>query len=118
MLRCCVRTGLRLFDRRSANAVFTVRICPVLCALIVGASRVIAAENWPDAVDEYVAQVRRTTDTTDIDGYAAVVRDPAGALLLAARQLKDVGFTNVTAVVMRWEDWRATGHAIIKDELR
>ena len=27
-----------------------------------------AAENWPDFVDQYVAQVRKTIDTTDMDG--------------------------------------------------
>ena len=132
----------------------------------------MAAENWPDFVDEYVAQVRKTIDTTDMDGYLAIVRNPNGALLidvreetefkaghvpgtvnvsrgrlefriwkqlgypgqvemnrkiyvqcatggratLAARQLKDIGFTNVTAVVMELADWQKKGHPFVKDE--
>ena len=132
----------------------------------------LAAENWPDFVDEYVAQVRKTIDTTEMDGYLAIVSNPNGALLidvreetefkaghvpgtvnvsrgrlefriwkqlgypgpvemnrkiyvqcatggratLAARQLKDIGFTNVTAVVMELSDWQKKGHPFVKDE--
>ena len=131
-----------------------------------------AAENWPDSVDQYVAQVRKTIHTTDMDGYLAVVNNPNGALLvdvreetefktghvpgavnvsrgrlefriwkplgypgkvemnrkiyvqcatggratLAARQLNDIGFTNVTAVVMELADWPKKGHPFVKDE--
>ena len=131
-----------------------------------------AAENWPDSVDQYVAQVRRTIDTTEMDGYLAVVNNPNGALLvdvreetefkaghvpgtvnvsrgrlefriwkplgypgkvemnrkiyvqcatggratLAARQLRDIGFTNVTAVVMELVDWQKKGYPFVKDE--
>ena len=131
-----------------------------------------AAENWPDSVDQYVAQIRRTIDTTDMDGYLAVVNNPNGALLvdvreetefktghvpgtvnvsrgrlefriwkplgypgkvemnrkiyvqcatggratLAAKQLRDIGFTNVTAVVMELADWRNKGYPLVKDE--
>ena len=28
----------------------------------------VAAENWPDSVDQYIEQVRKTIDTTDMDG--------------------------------------------------
>jgi rhodanese-related sulfurtransferase len=111
-------------------------------------------------VDQYVAQVRKTIDMSDMDSYLTVVKNPNGALLLdvrdetelisghvpgtvnvsrgrlefriwkllgypdkvdmnrkiyvqcssggratlAARQLKDIGFTNVTAVVMELAD--------------
>ena len=131
-----------------------------------------AAEDRPDFVDQYVAQVRKTFDTTDMDGYLAVVKNPNGALLvdvreenefktgrvpgtvnvsrgrlefriwkplgypdkvdmnrkiyvqcatggratLAAKQLKDIGFTNVTAVVMELADWQKKGHPFVKDE--
>jgi len=133
-----------------------------------------AAENWPDSVDQYVAQIRQTIDTTDMDGYLAAVKNPNGALLLdvrdenefktghvpgainvsrgrlefriwkplgypdkvdmnrkiyvqcatggratlAARQLKDIGFTNVTAVVMELVDWQTKGHPFVKDEAK
>ena len=131
----------------------------------------LAAENWPDSVDQYVAQLRKTIGTTDMDGYLAVVRDPDGALLvdvrdanefkaghvpgtvnvprarlerqiwkpfgypdrvdmsrkiytqcesgtratLAAKQLKDIGFTNVTIVVIKLEDWQKKGYPFVKD---
>ena len=144
--------------------------------IIVGAFIIsplaFAAENWPDSVDQYIAQVRATIDTTDMDGYLAVIKNPNGALLLdvreenevkagyvpgtinisrerletriwkplgypakvdmnrkiyvqcatgsratlAAKQLKDIGFTNVTAVVMNLADWQKKGHAFVKDE--
>lgn len=130
-----------------------------------------AAENWPDSVDQYVAQIRKTIDTK-MDGYLAVVNSPNGALLvdvreetefkaghvpgtvnvsrgrlefriwkplgypgkvemnrkiyvqcatggratLAAKQLRDIGFTNVTAVVMELADWQKKGHPFVKDE--
>jgi len=133
-----------------------------------------AAENWPDSVDQYVAQVRKTIDTTEMEGYLAVVKDPNGAMLidvreetefkaghvpgtvnvsrgrlefriwkplgypgkvdmnrkiyvqcatggratLAAKQLGDIGFTNVTAVVMELADWQTKGHPFVKDESR
>jgi rhodanese-related sulfurtransferase len=131
-----------------------------------------AAENWPDSVDQYVAQVRKTIDTTEMDGYLAVVNHPNGALLvdvreetefktghvpgtvnvsrgrlefriwkplgypgkvemnrkiyvqcatggratLAAKQLRNIGFTNVTAVVMELADWQKKGYPFVKDE--
>jgi rhodanese-related sulfurtransferase len=130
-----------------------------------------AAENWPDSVDEYVAQVRKTIDTIDLNGYLTVVKNPNGALLLdmrdenelvsghvpgtinisrgrlefriwkqlgypdkvdmnrkiyvqcssggratlAAKQLKDIGFTNVTAVVMELAEWQKKAYPFFKD---
>jgi hypothetical protein len=46
----------------------------------------LAAENWPDSVDQYVAQVRRTIDTTEMEGYLAVVKNPNGAMLIDVRE--------------------------------
>jgi rhodanese-related sulfurtransferase len=133
-----------------------------------------AAENWPDSVDQYVAQVRETIDTSDMDSYLTVVKNPNGALLLdvrdanelisghvpgtvnvsrgrlefriwkllgypnkvdmnrkiyvqcasggratlAAKQLKDIGFTNVTAVVMELADWQKQGYPFAKDKAK
>lgn len=129
-----------------------------------------AAENWPDSFGAYVAQVRKTIKTTDMDGYLAVVKNPNGALLidvredseykaghvpgsvniprgllefqiwkkldypkavdmekkiyvqcrtggratLAAADLKRIGFTNVTAVIMDIQDWEKKGNPIEK----
>jgi len=133
-----------------------------------------AAENWPDSVNQYVALVRKTIDTADMDSYLRVVKNPNGALLLdvrdetelisghvpgtvnvsrgrlgfriwkllgyparvdmnrkiyvqcasggratlAAKQLKDIGFTNVTAVVMELVDWQKRGYPFAKDEAK
>lgn len=46
----------------------------------------IAASDWPESVDQYVVQVRKSLDTTDMEGYLAVVRDPKGALLVDAEE--------------------------------
>ena len=126
----------------------------------------LAAQDWPDSLDQYIAELRKTIDTTDMDGYLGVIKNPNGAVLLdvreetevkaghvpgtinvsrerlefrvwrllgypdkvdmnrklyvqcatggratlAAKQLKDIGFTNVTAVVMNLADWQKKGH--------
>jgi rhodanese-related sulfurtransferase len=152
------------------NRRFTVAI--VFLGAFVICQPGFAAENWPDSVDQYVAEVRKTINTIDLDGYLTVVKNPNGALLLdvrdenelvsghvpgtinisrgrlefriwkllgypdkvdmsrkmyvqcssggratlAAKQLKDIGFTNVTAVVMELADWQEMGYPFVKDE--
>jgi rhodanese-related sulfurtransferase len=147
-------------------------VAAVLCATIAIARPSLAAENWPDSIDDYVLQVRKTVDTTDADGHLAVVKNPGDAFLvdvrdpdefnaahvpgtvnvsrgrlefriwkplgypnkidmsrkiivqcatggratLAAKQLKDIGFTNVTAVVMTLTDWEKKGYPLVKDQ--
>jgi rhodanese-related sulfurtransferase len=133
---------------------------------------VIAAENWPDSVDEYIAQVRKTVDTTDMEGFLAALKNPNGAFLLdvrdedevelghipgtvnvsrgrlelliwrklgypgkvdmnrkiyvhcgwgsravlAAKQLKDIGFTNVTAATFTLAEWQKKGYPFLTIE--
>ena len=36
-----------------------------------------------------------------------------GRATLATRQLQDIGFTNVVAVIMNFEDWRRQGHPVL-----
>ncbi len=36
-----------------------------------------------------------------------------GRATLAARQLQDIGFTNVVAVIMNFDDWRRQGHPVL-----
>ncbi len=149
-------------------------IAGAFCTCLIFGQPVIAAENWPDTVDQYVLQVRKTVDTIDIEGFLAIVKNPDGALLidvrdeseakaghipgtvnltrgrleftiwkvlgypnavdrnrkiyvhcgsgaratLAARQLKDIGFTNVTAVVMTLADWQRKGYPFVREEAR
>jgi rhodanese-related sulfurtransferase len=45
-----------------------------------------------------------------------VQRASGGRATLAAKQLKDIGFTNVTAVVMELADWQKLGYPFAKDE--
>ncbi len=134
----------------------------------------VAASDWPESVDQYVLQLRKTLDTTDMEGYLAVVKDPKDALLvdvredsevkagyvpgtvhisrerlefriwkplgypakvdlnrkiyvqcasgtratLAAKQLKDIGFTNVTAVIMDLAEWQKKGHPFVRGDSR
>jgi len=148
-----------------------LRVAVVFLGAFVISQPSFAAENWPDSVDQYVAQVRKTINTSDMDSYLTVVKNPNGALLLdvrdenelisghvpgtvnvsrgrlefriwkllghpnkvdmnrkiyvqcasggratlAAKQLKDIGFTNVTAVVMELADWQKQGYPFAKD---
>ncbi len=129
---------------------------------------VLAGENWPDFIDQYVLQIRKSVKTADMDGYLAAVKNPDGAVLLdvredgefkaghvpgsvniprgllefriwkhfgyptqvdmtrkiyvqcqtggratlATKQLQDIGFTNVIAVVMNLDEWKKKGHPL------
>jgi len=145
-------------------------ISSLAVAVLLVAQPSLSATDWPDSLDRYVTQVRKTIATTDMEGYLALVKDPQGALLLdvreegefraghvpgtvnvsrerlefriwkvlgypgpvdvnrkivvqcasggratlAAKQLKDIGFTNVTAVVMDLADWQKKGLPFVK----
>ena len=147
-----------------------LRIVVVLVGALIVSAPVIAAANWPDSLNQYVLQVRKTIKTTDMAGYLAVVKNPNGALLLdvrepaeyqaghvpgavsmprgtlefaiwkqlgypnkvdmskkiyvqcltggratlAAKQLQDIGFTDVIAVVMDLRDWAKSGYPLVK----
>ncbi|MEJ2436327.1 MAG: rhodanese-like domain-containing protein [Pseudolabrys sp.] len=147
-----------------------LRIAAVALGAFILSAPTFAAKNWPDSVDQYIAQVRRTVKTTDMAGYLAVVKNPNGALLidvreryeyraghvpgtvniprgalefkiwkqlgypnkvdmnkkiyvqcltggratLAAKQLQNIGFTNVVAVIMDLRDWAKQGHPLVK----
>lgn len=136
---------------------------------VVGSSTpVLASENWPDSVDQYVVQIRKSVKTVDMAGYLAAVKSPNGAVLLdvreddefkaghvpgavniprgllefniwkhfgypaqvdmarkiyvqcrtggratlATKQLQDIGFTSVIAVVMNFDEWKKKGHPL------
>ena len=160
-----------LLDKDSMEGRIMLRKLFVSVALstIVGISTpVLASENWPDSIDQYVLQVRKSVKTADMDGYLAAVKNPNGAVLLdvreddefkaghvpgavniprgllefriwkhfghpaqvdmtrtiyvqcqtggratlATKQLQDIGFTNVIAVVMNFEDWKKKGNPL------
>jgi rhodanese-related sulfurtransferase len=147
----------------------------VFSTVLVISTPVLAqmSTNWPDPVDQYILQIRKTVQTADMEGYLAVVRAPNGAMLLdvreegefkaghvpgavniprgllefriwkqlgypahvdtgrkiyvqcqtggratlAAKQLQDIGFTNVTAVIMNFEDWQKKDNPLVKTEI-
>lgn len=149
---------------------FLVRAAAAIVGVLMLIAPVAAAENWPDSVNEYIAQVRKQVKTVDMDGYLAVVKNPNGALLLdvreddeykaghipgtvniprgflefkiwkmlgypnkvdmnrkiyvqcltggratlAAKQLQDVGFTNVVAALVNLVDWQKKGYPLEK----
>ncbi len=151
-----------------------LRIAAVLSATLGNPAVGLAAENWPDSIDQYVAQIRKTLQTTDMGGYLAAVKSPSGAVLLdvreddefkaghvpgalniprgllefrvwrqlghpapvdmgrriyvqcrtgaratlATKQLQDIGFTNVVAVIMNFEEWEKAGHPVVKTASR
>jgi rhodanese-related sulfurtransferase len=158
-------------DKVSLEGPVMIRKLSLAIALlaVVGLSApVLASEAWPDSVDQYVLQIRKSVKTADMDGYLAAVKNPNGAVLLdvredeefktghvpgsvniprgllefriwkyfgyptqvdmtrkiyvqcqtggratlAAKQLQDIGFTNVIAVVMNFEDWKKKGNPL------
>ncbi len=128
----------------------------------------VAAAKWPDSFTSYLATVRKSIRTTDMDGYLAIVKNPGNTLLLDVREdaefkaghvpgtvniprgllefqiwaqlgypktvdmnhniyvqcrtggratlatndLRKIGFTNVTAVIMDFQDWKTKGNPI------
>lgn len=94
----------------------TIRLFTALAALVALSAPVLAAENWPDSVNSYVAQVRKTIKTTDMDGYLAVVKNPAGAILLDVREENEFkaghvpGAINIPRGLLEWQIWKALGY--------
>jgi len=157
---------------RARQSVISGRFC--IAVLFIRAFLIpqplFSAENWPDAVDEYAAQLRRTIKTIDMEAFLSVIKNPNGMRLVdvrepsefnvghvpgavnaprsrleqqmwkalgypnkvdknseiyvvcqsgaratfAAKQPKDIGFTNVTIVVMNLDEWQKKGHPFIK----
>jgi rhodanese-related sulfurtransferase len=156
------------------------RLCCALLATVIfiGALLIpklgISAENWPGAMDDYVAHLSKTIRTIDMDAFLAIVKRPNGARIVdvrepeefnaghvpgtlnvprshleqkiwnvlgypknidmnaeiyvvcrsgaratfAAKRLKDIGFTDVTIVVMDIDDWERQGHPFVKGATR
>ncbi len=49
---------------------------------------------------------------TDMNRRIYVQCQTGGRATLAARQLQDIGFTNVVAVIMNFDEWRRQGHPL------
>jgi rhodanese-related sulfurtransferase len=87
-----------------------------LGAVVISQQPSFAAENWPDSVDQYVAQVRKTIDTSDMDSYLSVVKNPNGALLLDVRDENELisghvpGTINVSRGRLEFQIWKLLGY--------
>lgn len=53
-------------------------------------------------------------DKTDVNKQITLYCKTGGRCALAAKSLKDLGFTNVTAADMKIEDWKKAGHPVAK----
>jgi rhodanese-related sulfurtransferase len=144
-------------------------IAAALLGLAIAFPSLVAAQNYPDSVKQYVANTRKQIKTVGMPAFKAVydaklssavivdVREPeeyaagyvpgavnvprglleftiwehvgfpdktdmnkplflycktGGRCTLAAKSLQDLGFTNVTAVVMLFEDWKKAGYPV------
>ncbi|HSD54959.1 MAG TPA: rhodanese-like domain-containing protein [Burkholderiales bacterium] len=53
-------------------------------------------------------------DKTDLNKKVTLYCKTGGRCTLAAKSLQDLGLTNVTAVVMLFEDWKKAGYPVTK----
>jgi rhodanese-related sulfurtransferase len=53
-------------------------------------------------------------DKTDVNKQITLYCKTGGRCALAAKSLKDLGFTNVTAADMKIEDWKKAGYPLAK----
>jgi rhodanese-related sulfurtransferase len=92
------------------------RFAIVLFSAFALSAAAFAAENWPDSFSEYVAQVRKTIKTTDMDGYLAVVKNPNGAVLLDVREDNEFkaghapGTVNIPRGLLEFQIWKQLGY--------
>lgn len=54
-------------------------------------------------------------DKTDMNKQMTVYCKTGGRCTLAVKTLQDLGFTNATAVVILFEDWKKAGHPVAKE---
>ena len=98
--------GQALSEFRPVQRVLEVSmISRKLCIaiLVFGAflipQRAFPAEKWPDPVDEYVAQLRKTIGTVDMDGFLQVVKNPNGIRLIDVREPSEFDTGHVPGAV-------------------
>ncbi len=91
-------------------------ITAIVLSVFGAAGATLAGENWPQSVDQYVAQVRATIETTDMDGYLAAVNNPNGALLLDVREENEFeaghvpGTVNIPRGLLELRIWKQLGY--------
>ena len=94
------------------------RLC--IAVLFIGAFLIpqpgFSAENWPDAIDEYAAQVRKTIGTIDMEDFLAVVKNPNGVRVVDVREPSEFNTGHVPGAVnaprsrLEQQIWKALGY--------
>jgi rhodanese-related sulfurtransferase len=93
-----------------------LRFAFILIVVVAVSAPAIAAENWPDSITNYVAKVRKTVQTTDMEGYLAAVKNPNGALLLDVRGEGEFkaghvpGTVNIPRGLLEFRIWKQFGY--------
>ena len=92
------------------------RFTIVLLGACAVSAPVFAAENWPDSLNNYLAQVRETINTTDMAGYLEAVKNPDGALLIDVREDSEYkaahipGTVNIPRGLLEFRIWKQLGY--------
>jgi rhodanese-related sulfurtransferase len=92
------------------------RFAMVVVAAFAVSVPAIAAENWPDSFSAYVANVRKTVKTANLDGYLAVAKKPNGAMLIDVREPSEYATGHVTGTVniprglLEFQIWKKMGY--------
>ena len=90
-----------------------------LVGVFVFSAPLMAAENWPDSLNTYLAKVRKTVDTTDMKGYLVAVKNPNGTLLLDVREEDEFktghipGTVNIPRGVLEFRIYKQLGLSLI-----
>ncbi len=113
-----VRSTIRTTDMAGYLAAVTVpdgaMLLDVREAAEFAAGHVPGAVNVPRGVLEFRIWAPLGFPTpVDMNRRIYVQCQTGGRATLATRQLQDIGFTNVVAVIMNFEDWRRQGHPVL-----
>jgi len=94
----------------------TLRFAIILVAAFAVTAPAFAAEDWPDSFSAYVAKVRKTVKTANIDGYLAVAKKPNGAMLIDVREPAEyatghvAGTVNIPRGLLEFQIWKKLGY--------
>jgi rhodanese-related sulfurtransferase len=94
----------------------TLRFVIIFVAAFTVTAPAFAADDWPDSFGAYVAKVRKTVNTTDIEGYLAVAKKPNGAMLIDVREPAEyatghvVGTINIPRGLLEFQIWKKLGY--------
>ncbi len=94
----------------------TFRFAMVVVAAFAVSAPAIAAEKWPDSFSAYVAKVRKTVKTVNLDGYLTAAKKPNGAMLIDVREPSEyatghvAGTINIPRGLLEFQIWMKMGY--------